>query len=103
MLHRADAPYVTGRQDVLLKLKPHHDAEAVVIGHLPGRGKHAGRLGALQVRTAAGVAFALGSGLSDAQREQPPHVGEVVTFTYRGLTSGGVPRFATFLRQRGAG
>ncbi len=103
MLHRADAPYVTGRQDVLLKLKPHHDAEAVVIGHQPGRGKHAGRLGALQVRTAAGVAFALGSGLSDAQREQPPRVGEVVTFTYRGVTAAGVPRFATFLRLRGAG
>ncbi len=103
MLHRADAPYVTGRQAVLLKLKPHQDAEAMVIGHLPGRGKHAGRLGALQVRNAAGVEFALGSGLSDAQREQPPRVGEVVTYTYRGVTAAGVPRFATFLRWRGVG
>ena len=66
------------------------------------RGKHAGRVGALQVRTPAGVAFALGSGLSDAQRAQPPAVGEVVTYTYRGVTASGVPRFATFLRLRGA-
>lgn len=102
MLHRADAPYVTGRNDMLLKLKPHQDAEAVVLGHLSGRGKHAGRVGALQVRNAAGVSFALGSGLSDAQRAQPPAVGEVVTYTYRGVTAGGVPRFATFLRLRGA-
>ena len=31
MLHRADAPYITGRSDVLLKLKLLLDAEAKVI------------------------------------------------------------------------
>jgi DNA ligase-1 len=51
MLHRADALYVTGRSDVLLKLKLWRDAEATVIGHQPGRGKYAGMLGALRVRT----------------------------------------------------
>jgi ATP-dependent DNA ligase len=75
MLHRADATYVTGRSDVLLKLKPWHDAEATVIGHQPGRGKYAGMLGALRVRTADGVEFMLGSGLSDAERRQPPAIG----------------------------
>ncbi len=100
MLHRADAPWRAGRSDALLKLKPEADAEAVVVAHVGGRGKHAGRLGALQVRTAEGVEFLLGTGLTDAQREAPPAIGSVVTFAHRGLTSSGVPRFASFLRLR---
>jgi DNA ligase-1 len=100
VLHRADAPYVTGRGDVLLKLKPLQDAEAVVIGHLPGRGKHAGRLGALAVRGEDGQVFHIGTGFSDAQRDQPPPVGSTVTYRYRGLTAKGVPRFASFWRVR---
>lgn len=100
MLHRADAPYVSGRSPVLLKLKPVHDAEATVLGHLPGRGKHAGRLGALHVRNGEGVAFYIGTGFSDAERETPPPRGALVTYTYRGFTEAGVPRFASFLRRR---
>jgi DNA ligase-1 len=100
MLHRADAPWQAGRSDALLKLKPRHDADAVVTGHVPGQGRHAGRTGALKVRTPDGVDFLLGTGLSDAQRDHPPAVGRVVTFTHRGYTGGGVPRFASFLRLR---
>ena len=99
MLHRADAPYLSGRNPVLLKLKPLDDAEAIVLGHLPGRGKHLGRLGALHVRTAEGVEFLIGTGFSDAERDKPPPLGSVVTFTHRGHTPGGVPRFASFLRR----
>ena len=102
MLHRADAAYVSGRSAVLLKLKPLADAEAVVLAHLPGRGKHSGRLGALQVRTAQGVAFAIGTGFSDADREQPPPAGSSISFTHRGFTETGVPRFASYLRRREA-
>lgn len=98
MLHQADAPYVTGRSDLLLKLKPQLDAEALVIAHLSGKGRHAGRLGALKVRTPEGREFALGSGLSDAQRDDPPAPGRWVTYRYRGLTRSGLPRFATFWR-----
>ena len=57
VLHRADAPYQTGRSDVLLKLKPWLDAEAEVVGHQPGKGKHAGALGALRVRTEMTACF----------------------------------------------
>ena len=100
MLHRADAAYVTGRSDVLLKLKPWRDAEATVIGHQPGRGRYAGMLGALRVRTADGVEFMLGSGLSDAERRQPPAIGSSITFRYRDLTERGLPRFASYHRPR---
>lgn len=97
-LHLADAPYATGRSDVLLKFKPQLDAEAVVIGQRPGKGRHAGRLGALRVRTPEGREFLLGSGFSDAQRQAPPAIGSTVTYRYRDLTASGLPRFASFLR-----
>jgi DNA ligase-1 len=100
VLHRADAPWTTGRSDALLKLKPLHDAEGLVLGHEPGRGRLEGRLGALRVRTRDGVEFQLGSGLSDALRADPPPVGSLVSYSYRGLTPSGVPRFASFLRVR---
>ena len=100
MLHRADAPYETGRSDTLLKLKPWDDAEALVVGHLPGKGKYAGQLGALRVRMPDGKEFALGSGFTDAQRRDPPPVGATVTYRYRAFTKTGLPRFASFLRLR---
>ena len=100
MLHLADAPYLTGRSDVLLKVKPWLDAEATVIGHVPGKGKYAGQLGALRVRTPDGRVFKLGSGLSDALRRSPPPSGTQVTYRYRELTGGGMPRFPVFLRIR---
>lgn len=98
MLHRADAPWVAGRSDVLLKLKPLADAEARVIAHVAGAGKYRGMMGALWLQTPQGQRFKLGTGFSDALRRHPPPVGALVTYTYRGLTSRGLPRFASFLR-----
>ncbi len=100
MLHRADAPYVTGRSDALLKLKPLLDTEAVVTAHVPGQGKLKGRLGALRVATPEGKSFLLGTGFTDAVRRNPPPVGTTVTYTYRGLTRNGLPRHASYLRVR---
>jgi DNA ligase 1 len=100
MLHRADALYITGRSDALLKLKPLFDAEATVVAHTPGKGKHKGKLGALIVETPEGVRFKLGTGFSDAQRENPPKIGSLVTYTYRDKTPSGKPKFASFLRER---
>lgn len=100
MLHLADAPYESGRSDTLLKLKPWQDAEAVVIAHQPGKGRLAGMLGAMKVRTPDGREFWLGSGFTDAQRHSPPAIGTTVTYRFRDLTSKGLPRFASFLRVR---
>jgi len=100
MLHHGDAQYRAGRSDDLLKLKPHDDAEARVIGYRPGSGKYTGQMGALEVETPDGVRFALGSGFSDAQRADPPPIGGWVTYRYNGYTANGIPRFARFLRVR---
>ena len=98
MLHLASAPYVTGRSDVLLKFKSLADAEAQVIGHVPGKGKYEGMTGALEVRTADGQRFRLGTGLSDQERKNPPAIGTIVTYTFRDVTPSGKPRFASYLR-----
>ena len=98
MLHLGDAGFVAGRTDVLQKLKPFDDGEARVIGILPGKGKYAGLTGALQLETPDGRRFAVGSGLSDAQRREPPPVGTVITYRHSGLTGRGLPRFPRFHR-----
>ena len=100
MLHLADAPYSTGRSDVLLKLKPYLDTEAIVVAHLPGKGKYSGQMGALRLQMPDGRRFNLGTGFSDAERREPPALGSSVTYRYRDLTSNGLPRFASFLRVR---
>lgn len=100
MLRRADSLHAGGRSDDLLKVKPFADAEAVVVAHLPGKGKYAGQTGALRVRTPDGVEFRLGSGLTDALRAQPPPVGSTVTYRFQGMTRHGKPRFPVFLRLR---
>ena len=100
MLHLADAPYVTGRSDVLIKLKPLQDTEAVVIEHVPGKGKFEGMMGALLVRAPDGKQFLIGTGFTDEVRKNPPPVGTMITYTYRGLTQTGLPRFVSYLRVR---
>ena len=100
MLHKADALYVTRRNDALLKLKPYYDADATVIGHTPGRGKYKNKLEALILETPEGIRFKLGTGFSDAQRENPPKIGSLVTYSYHNKTKNGKPKFASFLRVR---
>ncbi|WP_245560598.1 DNA ligase [Colwellia piezophila] len=98
MLHLASAHYKVGRNSGLMKLKRHQDAEATVIGHTEGKGKYRGKLGALEVATAKGITFKIGSGFSDYQRANPPDIGTIITFKYNGLTQAGIPRFARFWR-----
>lgn len=100
MLHRGDTPYRAERNDDLLKVKTHEDAEARVTGYEAGRGKHVGLMGALVVETHDGTRFRLGSGFTDAQRRQPPPVGSWITYRFRGQHDSGLPRFATFVRVR---
>jgi len=100
MLRQPESAYEPRRSPTLLKVKPYDDAEATVIAHEPGKGKFAGKLGALRVRTDDGREFSIGSGLTDADRESPPPVGTVVTYRFQGLTAKRLPRFPSYLRVR---
>ncbi|WP_283711034.1 DNA ligase [Pseudoalteromonas prydzensis] len=102
MLHLATAIHKSGRSDALLKLKPYMDNEAVVIEHLPGKGKYQNMLGALRVVTAEGLQFTIGTGFTDQQRQIPPAIGATITYRYHGFTKNGLPRFASFIRERKA-
>ena len=101
MLRQPGSPYEAGRSTSLLKVKTFHDADAVVIDHVAGKGRHKGRLGALVVQLPDGTTFSVGTGFSDKQREAPPAAGSTITFRYQELSDGGVPRFPSFVRVRG--
>jgi DNA ligase-1 len=100
MLRQPGSKYVNGRSATLLKVKTFHDAEAVVLGHEPGAGRHKGRLGALQVQLADGTRFSVGTGFSDAERGSPPPIGSTITFRYQELSDAGVPRFPSYVGVR---
>jgi DNA ligase-1 len=102
MLHRADALWQPGRTDALFKFKQELDEEGLVVGYLAGQGRLKGQTGALLVQMPSGQRFALGSGLSDAVRRDPPPVGTWVTYRYHERTPSGLPRFASFVRVREA-
>ncbi|HLL20799.1 MAG TPA: DNA ligase, partial [Kofleriaceae bacterium] len=100
MLRRPGSSYEVGRSTSLLKVKTFHDAEARVVAHAPGTGKHKGRLGALVCHLADGVTFNVGTGFSDAERESPPAIGALITFRYQELSNDGVPRFPSYVGER---
>lgn len=100
ILHYKKAVFSSGRSQHLIKLKPFMDAEATVIAHLPGKGKFQGMLGSLLVKTESGIEFRIGSGFSDQERVNPPKIGDVITFSYHGLTKNKVPKFASYMRIR---
>src|SRR5262249_39334125 len=97
MLRQPESPYEPRRSSTLLKVKKFQDAEARVVDHQPGTGRHKGRLGALLVELPDGTHFAVGTGLTDAERESPPAIGSVITFRFQELSDGGVPRFPTYV------
>lgn len=99
ILRNPNAPYASGRSSDYLKLKPQQDAECIVTRHHEGKGKYEGKLGAISCRNEKGE-FKIGSGFKDAERDNPPPVGSLITYRYRGFTEKGLPRFATYLRIR---
>jgi DNA ligase-1 len=100
MLHRGSSSYAADRNNDLLKLKSYEDAEAQVIGYLPGKGKYVGLVGALRVQGRDGLQFSIGSGLTDSLRQHPPAIGSWVTYGFHGRTATGKPRFARYVRNR---
>nr|WP_319492862.1 DNA ligase [uncultured Desulfobacter sp.] len=95
-----DKPYHTGRSAHVLKVKKARDMEGIVIGMNKGKGKYENAMGSLTLKLENGVIFKLGTGFTDAVRNNPPAVGTTVTFKYHGFSKNGVPKFASFLRIR---
>lgn len=100
MLRRPGSAYEVGRSGTLLKVKSFLDAEARVLEHVAGAGRHKGRMGALRVELADGTQFSVGTGFTDAERQDPPPVGSLITFRYQELSEAGVPRFPAYLGLR---
>jgi len=98
MLRKPGSHYVRSRSDTLWKVKRFRDSEAVVIAHTAGKGKYKGMLGALICRWIKnGAEFNVGSGLSDAERLEPPPVGSTITFRYTETTKAGKPKCGSFV------
>ena len=71
---------------------------------IEGKGKDIGKLGALVVKK-NDMTFKIGTGFNDKLRTQywknkNKMKGQLVTFTYKGITSKGIPRHPVFLRLR---
>lgn len=99
MLRQPGSLYEEGRSNSCLKVKTFVDDEAVVKGYTQGKGKHKGRVGALEVSW-NGQEFEVGTGLKDKDRINPPAIGARVTFRYFELTQKGIPRFPVFIGAR---
>lgn len=100
MIRKPKSLYEARRSATILKVKPFKDAEAEVIGHEPGKGRHKGRLGALVVKMPSGKTFNVGTGLSDADRDSPPKIGCTITYRYTEHTDDGIPKCASFIATR---
>lgn len=102
------------RSKKLLKIKPCFDAEGIVIGYKPGKGKYKEFLGAFECKqlvnhdTYSSVdenkshIFSI-SGMDDEVRKnyKVTHpVGTIISYEHSGITGKGVPRFARYLRVR---
>ncbi|AFU20312.1 DNA ligase [Actinobacillus suis H91-0380] len=99
VVRNPNTAYIKGRSAQILKLKPVLDEECTVIAHHNGKGKYRDKLGAITCENQRGR-FRIGSGFKDKDRANPPPIGSLITYKYRGLTKQGKPRFATFFRMR---
>ncbi|KAJ3330972.1 hypothetical protein HDU76_004372, partial [Blyttiomyces sp. JEL0837] len=100
MLRKPKSVYEGKRSATLLKVKSFYDAEAVVIGIEPGKGKNAGVMGAIRCKMASGAIFKIGTGFTDAQRRKPPKIGDIVSYRFQELSSDGNPRFPSYIGVR---
>ncbi|ORY45223.1 DNA ligase/mRNA capping enzyme [Rhizoclosmatium globosum] len=100
MLREPKSMYIGKRSTTLLKVKSFYDAEAIVIGYEAGKGRNANVTGSLKCRMASGKEFKIGTGLSDAERQNPPKIGAIVTYRFQELTNDGIPRFPSFVGVR---
>lgn len=96
MLRAFGSLYEQKRSKLLLKVKLLRGCITRVIGYQDGKGKYTGMIGAL-LCTWPGTIIEVGSGLSDADRTNPPAIGSMIKIEYYKITDLGVPCPAIFV------
>ena len=114
MIKQGESMYEDGRSNLMLKLKPSFDEEAIIIDYTEGKGKYKGMLGGFVcqplinmdtyhvIDKKEGHVFTV-SGMDDETREKYKEthpVGTIISITHSGLTDSGKPRFARYMRMR---
>jgi len=97
MLRKPGSTYEGRRSGTLLKIKTFYDAEAIVTGYAPGKGRNKGLTGALKCKMESGKLFNVGSGLTDKIRRNPPKIGSIIVYRFQELTRDRVPRFPSYV------
>lgn len=90
MLRRPASHYYHGRTRDLLKVKRFGSSEATVTGHDSGT----------LLCKWEGLPIRIGNGFTAQDRQDPPAIGQRVTFNYFGRTTQGQPRHAAFVTAR---
>jgi len=96
MLRSYSCPYLHGRTEGLIKVKPWKHSLGVIVGFTEGKGKYQGILGALTIRLPSDKTVNVSGGLSDTQRytiwkNKPAYSLLGVTIKYRELSRAGIP------------
>ena len=99
ILKNPNSLYEFKRSKHMLKVKPSHNDECILISYQPGEGKYIGMVGSFICQWKQKI-IELGTGLTDYDRANPPDVGSILTFKYQELTDSGTPRFPVFLAVR---
>lgn len=114
MLKDPEAYYLFKKTSVWLKYKPFFEGDFEIVGAIEGRGKHAGKLGALAVEGKCDwgglemfVRSEVGTGFDDEQRaalwkrfEGGIEPGIIIEVQYQSITPDGKFRFPSFRRLR---
>ena len=100
---RLDTKYQNKRSYGLQKFKDFHDAEATIVGYVPGKGKRTGTLGKFMMQDDKGVEFGCPPGkgynykdLANILNNIHDYIGERATFTYFERTKAGSYRHPLF-------
>lgn len=104
MLRKPESLYEPKRSSTLYKIKEVADTEAIITGYKPGKGKYKELLGSFICSLVDNIDISFNvSGMDDSIRKsyKTSHpVGTMITITYNGYSSRGVPRHPRYLRIR---
>ena len=100
---RLDTKYQNKRSYGLQKFKDFHDAEATIVGYVPGKGKRTGTLGKFMMQDDKGIEFGCPPGkgynykdLTNILNNIGDYIGKRATFTYFERTPAGSYRHPMF-------